>query len=138
MWNLPTNSIGASAESKTRANGLLHKFKMSSTLLALRIALVGFGILENLCKALQGKSQTVSGMLAAVDHTLRRLNEVRTDDEFHSIYSKVLVDQKNYGRDPFVMLRSRKGTHSKPDGPGTQARLYRCAIAAQSMLLHHA
>jgi len=125
----PSNSIGASAESKTRANGLLHKFKMSSTLLALRIALVGFGILENLCKALQGKSQTVSGMLAAVDHTLRRLNEVRTDDEFHSIYSEVLVDQQNYGLDPFVMPRSRKGTRSNPDGPGTQAHIFPDALS---------
>jgi hypothetical protein len=34
-------SRGASTESKTRANGLLYEFKMSSTLLALRVALVG-------------------------------------------------------------------------------------------------
>jgi hypothetical protein len=57
-------SRGASAESKSRANGLLHEFKMSSTLLGLRVAVVGFGIWENLCKALQGESQTISGMLA--------------------------------------------------------------------------
>jgi hypothetical protein len=47
-------------------------------LLASRVALVGFGILENLCKALQGKSQTISGMLAAVDHNLSRQKEAFT------------------------------------------------------------
>jgi hypothetical protein len=58
-------SRGTSAELKARATGLLHELKMSSTLnLALRVTVVGVGILENLYKALQGKSQTISGMLA--------------------------------------------------------------------------
>jgi hypothetical protein len=132
-------SRGASAESKTRANRLLHEFKMSSTLLAMSGSIVGFGILENLCEALQGKSQTISGMLPAVDHTLSRLKEVRIDDEFHSIYSLVMLDQENYGLDPFVVPRSRK-VPRRLNPSGAEAHVFRCVIVARTecAIFHHA
>jgi hypothetical protein len=57
--------------------------------------------------------------LAAVDHTLSRLKlkEVRIGDEFHSIYSPVLLDQEKCGLDPFVVPRSQKVPRRlNPDG----------------------
>ena len=78
--------------------------------------------------------------LAAVDHTLSRLKEVRIDDEFHSIYSLVLLDQEKYGIDAFVVPRSQKVPRRlNPDG-AAEAHVFPDALSLHRVhvLLHHA
>jgi hypothetical protein len=126
------HASGASVEAKARANGLLHKFKMSSTLLALRLSLIGFSILEIRCKALQGKSQTVSGMLAAVDRTLCRLQEVYVLTKSSILFTtmQVLLDQEKYDLDPFVLPRPRRAPKRVNPG-GAEAHVF-----ADASLMH--
>jgi hypothetical protein len=75
----------SSADVKTRANGLHGRFVDGNALLCLHIALAVFEPLENLCAALQGRHVTVSGMMTAVDNTVRQLMTLRDDNSFDSL-----------------------------------------------------
>ena len=70
-----------------RASGLRVQLCKGSTLLALKMALKVFGLLEMLNRSLQARYQTVSGMLAAVDETLCGLRNLHTDEKFNQLLS---------------------------------------------------
>jgi hypothetical protein len=76
----------SSADVKARANGLHGRFVDGNTLLCLHIAVAVFEPLKNLCTALQGPHVTVSGMMTAVDYTVRQLMTPRDDNSFDSLY----------------------------------------------------
>ena len=65
-----------------RASGLRIQLCKGSTLLALKMALKVFAVLEVLNRSLQARYQTVSGMLAAVSEILSALRDLRTDKSF--------------------------------------------------------
>jgi hypothetical protein len=65
-----------------RASGLRVQLCKGSTLLALKMALKVFAVLEVLNRSLQARYQTVSGMLAAVSEILSALRDLRTDKSF--------------------------------------------------------
>lgn len=113
MWLSKLNLICApanvaSTDIKSRASGLAVIFGKGNTFLALRMALLVFAILENLCRSLQSQTQTVSGMLLAVSHTLDRLKVLRSDDEYAALFSKVEDDAEKLGLEEAAKPRTRR------------------------------
>ena len=76
-------------EIATRAAGLHDYFQKDTTLLALRIAIIVFSMLEELNRSFQCKSGTLSGMLQAVKTTDSTLDKLRTDDVFQDLFESV-------------------------------------------------
>jgi hypothetical protein len=68
-----------------RASDLYSQLCKGSLLLALKMALQVFSLLEILNKSLQARYQTVSGMLAAVEETLSALRDLRADELFDEL-----------------------------------------------------
>ena len=78
-----------------RASGLHSVLCKGSTMMALKMALKVFGLLEVLNRSLQARYQTVSGMLVAVGETLSGLGDLRADEAFEQLLAdtkKVVAD----------------------------------------------
>lgn len=76
------------SESACRANGQFDRFQNGNVSLALLLALEVIEELECLNASLQSRSQTVDGMLAAVNCVKDTISKKRTEDAFQSVYDK--------------------------------------------------
>jgi hypothetical protein len=72
-----------------KSRGLLEQFTKGSTVLGLQLIVKVFTALEELNHSLQARSATTSGMLQAVDTMVSELIAMRSDQEFHTIISRV-------------------------------------------------
>ena len=92
----------------TRARELCDKFSSGVTILALQMALVVFEPLEELCKSLQARTQTVSGMRQAADRVITFLQSQRSQESFSFVYVNANDIVKSQELDEITMLRVRK------------------------------
>ncbi|XP_039641383.1 uncharacterized protein LOC120548945 [Perca fluviatilis] len=73
-------------ETASRANGLHEVFLKGNTVLGLKMAADVMSALETLNTSLQSKRQTISGMMLAVEHVKRHLENRRTEEHFEGLY----------------------------------------------------
>ncbi|XP_063741277.1 zinc finger MYM-type protein 1-like [Eleginops maclovinus] len=71
-----------------KASGLHEKFLRGNTLLGLLLAEDVMSMLEELNISLQQRRQTTSGMLAAVEHVKRGIQEKRSEGHFGQLYMR--------------------------------------------------
>ncbi|XP_053323828.1 zinc finger MYM-type protein 1-like [Spea bombifrons] len=109
------NSRG-SGDVHSRARGLLQQFRQGKILLGLQISLTIMEILECLNKALQGNEQTISGLLASVQHTHDAIQKLRCDTSFERLLTanmhlveKYQLKEVNVPRQPKVPKRLQHG-----------------------------
>ena len=76
--------------SATRCSGLLKQLTCGSNVLGLMVALDILTPLEQLNRSMQSTSATVSGMLQAIEQTLRDLRDIRTDSAFDTLLNKAM------------------------------------------------
>ncbi len=65
--SLEEMSTTGNGESASKAAGLLNRFRDGVTLLGMVVSLKIFGPLEELNRSLQGRSETISGMIEAAE-----------------------------------------------------------------------
>jgi hypothetical protein len=111
----------SSADVKARANGLHGRFVDGNTLLCLHIALAVFEPLENLCTALQGPHVTVSGMMTAVDYTVRQLMTLRDDNSFDSLYRSAEEQVTQMKLDAIHLVRQSRPSRQLNQGGAAAA-----------------
>ncbi|KAJ1138377.1 hypothetical protein NDU88_004764 [Pleurodeles waltl] len=75
----------SSGDVSARARGLLAHFQRGTTVLGLQIALQILQLLECLNIAMQGRQQTISGLLAAVNVAKSAILKLRNDESFNSL-----------------------------------------------------
>lgn len=92
----------------SKASTLLKSFKSSKTVLGLRSAQPFLRIMESFNKALQGKNQTVAGMMQSVQLLKNELVEMHTDEYFRDIFEQVDEDIDNFNLEPFELPRKRQ------------------------------
>lgn len=87
----------SNAPSAATANGLHQQFLKGQTLLGLVLAGAVIGELECLNASLQRKTQTISGMKAAISCVQSVLKDKRNEDAFQSLFEQanVIVDSLN-------------------------------------------
>ena len=73
-------------ETASRANGLHEVFLKGNTVLGLKMAADVMSALETLNTSLQSRRQTISGMMLAVEHVKRHLENRRTEEHFEGLY----------------------------------------------------
>ena len=78
-----------SPEVSSKASGLLDRFQAGSTLLCLNMAQVVLAPLECLNRSLQSTAMTVAGMLKAAETVKNQLQQMRANDNFGDLLSKV-------------------------------------------------
>ena len=100
--------FSAGASIATRASGLLAQFFKGITLLALKMALKVFAILEQLNRSLQSRYQTVSGMLAAVEESSSQLHALREASVFTDILATTNATVTELNMEEVTMPRQRK------------------------------
>ncbi|XP_060735269.1 zinc finger MYM-type protein 1-like [Tachysurus vachellii] len=93
--------------SACRANGLSDRFQKGNVLLGLLLALEVTEELECLNASLQSRSQTVDGMLAAVNCVKDTIAKKRTEDAFQSVYDKATQMSNSLNLSPIEMPRVR-------------------------------
>ena len=108
LCSLEEMSKTASGETATKASGLLDRFSTGKTILGMKIAVKVFGPLEELNRALQTSSYTVSGMLQTVDVIKSQLLAQRTDDLFDELYTAVTAICEQHGLNPISLPRHRR------------------------------
>jgi len=86
------------------------KCQLQASITSLMLAVSVFEVLENLCRptALQGRQTTVSGKLQAVNQTISRLNELRCDDHFQSLYQAADDNIKEFARESTILPRQSR------------------------------
>ncbi|KAJ1136891.1 hypothetical protein NDU88_003305 [Pleurodeles waltl] len=75
----------SSGDVSARARALLAHFQRGTTVLGLQIALQILQLLECLNIAMQGRQQTISGLLAAVNVAKSAILKLRNDESFNSL-----------------------------------------------------
>ncbi|KAJ1089934.1 hypothetical protein NDU88_003074 [Pleurodeles waltl] len=75
----------SSGDVSARARGLLAHFQRGTTVLGLQIALQILQLLECLNIAMQGRQQTISGLLASVNVVKSAILKLRNDESFNSL-----------------------------------------------------
>jgi len=104
-----------------RARGLCDKFSSGDTILALLMALVVFEPLEELCKSLQARTQTVSGMKQAADKVIAFLQTRRSEESFSSVYANANGIIESEELDEITVPRVRKAPKRLDDGSAPHA-----------------
>ncbi|KAJ1185179.1 hypothetical protein NDU88_001973 [Pleurodeles waltl] len=77
----------SSGDVSARARGLPAHFQKGTTVLGLQIALQVLQLLECMNIALQGRQQTISGLLAAVNVAKSAILKLRSGESFNSLLS---------------------------------------------------
>lgn len=80
----------SSGDINPRARGLLQQFRQGKTLLGLQISLNVMEILECLNVALQGREQTISGLLVSVQRTHDAIQKLRCDTSFERVLATTI------------------------------------------------
>ncbi len=91
-----------------RAAGLKMQLDRGETLLGLKMANKVFGLLEDLNRSLQSTSQSVAGMLAAVDETIDNILALRKNDVFDNLLAESNELAKDLDMDPISLPRQRR------------------------------
>lgn len=79
---------GSTSKSAASSSGLAEHFRKGKTVLGLTLASAVVGELECLNKSLQRRTQTVFGMLAAVDCVRSSFQEKRNDQHYVTLFEK--------------------------------------------------
>jgi hypothetical protein len=103
-------ALGEYAEVSTgdpasKARGFLRQINSGHFILGLMMALPAIELLETLNRAVQSRSFTISGSVAAMDVTYKGLEGLRSDEAFHQIFQSCIarcdelgIDQPNLPR----------------------------------------
>ncbi|XP_051797058.1 zinc finger MYM-type protein 1-like [Acanthochromis polyacanthus] len=121
---------GTDSPTAATANGLFQQFMRGSTVLGLVMAQAVIGELECLNSSLQRRTQTVSGMQAAVCKVQSTLNGKRSDEAFQSLFEEASTVVNSLDLEPITMPRVRQppkrySGESSGFGPKTPAEFYR-------------
>ena len=101
-------SQSTTMEMSARASGLHKSFLRGNTILGIILAEDVMAVMEELNISLQQRSQTTSGMLAAVDHVKRGLQAKRSEVHFDWLYSKASQIVTSLNLQPIKMPHVRK------------------------------
>uniref|UniRef100_A0A3Q3EIY1 DUF4371 domain-containing protein n=2 Tax=Kryptolebias marmoratus TaxID=37003 RepID=A0A3Q3EIY1_KRYMA len=99
---------GRDSPTAATANGLFQQFMRGSTVLGLVMAEAVIGELECLNSSLQRRTQTVSGMQAAVCKVQSTLSGKRSDEVFQSLFEKASATVKSLDLEPITLPRVRQ------------------------------
>jgi len=97
-----------SPEVSARASGLLATFRNGVTLIGLKMAQDVLTPLESVNKSLQSPAMTVAGMPQCVKTVKQHLQDMRANDRFAKLLSKVERQIAEYDLDPLTVPRARK------------------------------
>lgn len=86
LTSLEEMATCSARETASRASGLHEAFLKGNTVLGLKMAADVMADLETLNISLQGKHQTISGMILAVEHVKTHLESKRTEEHFGEVY----------------------------------------------------
>lgn len=94
--------------SGARASGLYNNLMSTKTLVGLKMALPILQVMESFNKSLQGKNQTVAGMLVVVESLKRELQSLRSEDTFHKIFVEAEEMAESLSLEELSLPRVRK------------------------------
>lgn len=77
----------SSGEPASKTRGLLKHINSSEFVVGIMMALPAINLLENLNKAVQSRSFTISGAVAAMEVTYRGLEALRTQEAFNELFA---------------------------------------------------
>lgn len=103
---------GTDSPSAAIANGLFQQFQRGSTVLGLVMAQAVIGDLECLNCSLQKRTQTISGMQAAVSTVQSTLNGKRSDEAFLSLFEKASEIVKSLDFRAYYNAKSQTATQA--------------------------
>lgn len=106
--SLEEMSTTGNGESASKAAGLLNRFRDGVTLLGMVVSLKIFGPLEELNRSLQGRSETISGMIEAAEVVKAQLVLLRTGEHFKVLFAEVQQLCTQYRLDPVDLPRQRR------------------------------
>lgn len=92
----------------SQARGLSERFEKGTTYLGLKIAMFVIEPLECLNVAVQGSTQTVSGMSTAVHMVLQDLRSQRNETVFHRLFSEAQAKCEELDLCPITLPRQRQ------------------------------
>ncbi|KAJ1135890.1 hypothetical protein NDU88_002319 [Pleurodeles waltl] len=121
----------SSGDVSARARGLLAHFQRGTTVLGLQIALQILQLLECLNIAMQGRQQTISGLLAAVNVAKSAILKLRNDESFNSLIHSTNQMTSKYHLNAIEVPRLRRIPKRIDDGaaetfhPATVGDYYR-------------
>ncbi|CAL8373263.1 unnamed protein product [Arctogadus glacialis] len=101
-------SQSTTMEMSARASGLHKSFLRGNAILGIILAEDVMAVMEELNISLQQRSQTTSGMLAAVDHVKRGIQAKRSEVHFDWLYSKASQIVTSLNLQPIKMPHVRK------------------------------
>lgn len=87
ILSLEAMATSGSSDTCITARGLLERFQKGHTYLGLLLASEALTELENLNRSLQSRTESVSGMLAAVECVKTTVRAKRSDESFHQLYA---------------------------------------------------
>ena len=99
---------GTNSPTATTANGLFQQFMRGSTVVGLVMAQAVIGELECLNRSLQRRTETVSGMRAAVCKVQSTLNGKRSDEAFQHLFERASTVVNSVDLEPITMPRVRQ------------------------------
>ncbi len=106
-------------EISAKASGLHDRFLRGNTILGIVLAEDVLSVLEELNISLQQRSQTTSGMLAAVEHLTRGIQDKRSEEHFDQLYSRASQVVTSLNLQPIKMPHVRMPP-KRFTGPATQ------------------
>jgi hypothetical protein len=110
MTSLEEAKANCSPEVSARAFGLYARFQDPTTLLGLNMAQIVLSPLESLNRSLQSTTMTIAGMLEAAKTVKQQLVDMRLDEKFTLLLSKVEQQLTAFSLGPLVVPRERKPT----------------------------
>jgi hypothetical protein len=87
----------SNGEPASKARGLLKQINSGEFVLGIMMALPTVNLLENLNRAVQSRSFTISGAVAAMEATNEGLQALRTEEAFHEIFASCTVRCEELG-----------------------------------------
>ena len=109
-----------SSDAQYKARTLHQYFLRGKAYLAAKISHKLFGILEELNKTVQGRSMSVGGMLEAVKVVKKRLESLRSSEEFKVLYNETIIEVENNNLSPLKQPQS----HNLPSRYSGEASPY--------------
>jgi hypothetical protein len=81
----------SSGEPASKARGLLKQINSGEFILGIMMALPALDLLENLNRAVQSRSFTISGAVQAMQVTCNGLETLRTEESFHKLFAACIT-----------------------------------------------
>ena len=97
----------SSGEPASKTRGLLKHINSSEFVVGIMMALPAINLLENLNKAVQSRSFTISGAVAAMEVTYRGLEALRTEEAFNELFASCASRCEELGMEAPKLPRAR-------------------------------